>query len=285
MAVDEGISDRSDKIAQKVLQIQQRLETAMASENVQEWKRKSAGHRRTGSDYATDERADESSDAALPVRPRHHPRGTKLVNNPPIKARRRERSDTGSTNRTGTGTITRRSLDTAASETPRYSSTPKYGSEREDKIPGQLDSEAECTDLPTPTTVTSVTLVRPSLRKVASGASLTALSPDAPTTAPTTPALTPAITTTTDESDTEFQSAYSASPRDSYGSFESKKASHLDSDDSGTSTDVEKIHVTEFTDLPVRTRLSSVATAVQHTTPTPSDVSAASNGRLAVRSR
>ncbi|KAF8445945.1 AEX-3 domain-containing protein [Boletus edulis BED1] len=122
-AVDEGISERSDRIAQKVLQIQQKLETALASDNIQEWKKRSAGYKSPGSDYATDERADESSDAAVPVRPRQ-PRGTKLINNPPIKAKRRERSDTGSTNRTGTGTIKRHSVDTATSTTPRHSSIP-----------------------------------------------------------------------------------------------------------------------------------------------------------------
>lgn len=37
---------------------------------------------------------------------------------------------------------------------------------------------------------------------------------------PTTPALTPGASATTDESDTDFQSAYSTSPRDSYGNFD-----------------------------------------------------------------
>lgn len=215
----------------------------------------------------------------MPIRPRQL-RGTKLVNNPPTKAKRRERSDTASTNRTGTGTITRRSIDGPASATPRHS-TLNDGSpapQREDKIPVQVDSEADGTDLQTPTAETSRTLER-SLRKVASGASLTALSPAAPTT--TTPALTPTMTITTDESDTDFQSACSASPRDSYGSFENKKALQLDSDDSGTSTDQDykKRHVTEFTDLPMRARLSSTATAVPQTSPTLSDIIAAPSGR------
>ncbi|KAF8560362.1 hypothetical protein OG21DRAFT_1401805 [Imleria badia] len=282
MAVDEGISERSDKIAQKVLQIQQKLETALASENIQDWKKRCAVHKSNGSDYATDERADESSDAAVPVRPRQ-PRGTKLINNPPVKAKRRERSDTASTNRTGTGTVKRNSVETASSATPRHSSTPNHGSPtppREDKILAQTESETDGTDLQTPTAETSQ---RPSLRKIASGASLTALSPEAPTTAPTTPALTPAISTTTDESDTDFQSACSASPRDS---FEGKKVSQHDSDDSGTSTDMEKRHVTEFTDLPMRARLSSTATAVPQTSPTLSDVTAAPSGRsFSMRSR
>ncbi|KAG6381179.1 DENN domain-containing protein [Boletus reticuloceps] len=289
-AVDEGISERSDRIAQKVLQIQHKLETALASENIQEWKKRSAGYKSPGSDYATDERADESSDAAVPVRPRH-PRGTKLVNNPPIKAKRRERSDTGSTNRTGTGTIKRHSVDTATSTTPRHSSTPINDSPippREDKTPVQVDSETDGTDLHTPTAATSS--VGQSVRKAPSAASLTAFSPEAPTTAPTTPALTPSLTTTTDESDTDFQSACSASPRDSCGSFEGKKVLQHDSDDSGTSTDQdynrEKMHVTAYTDLPLRARLSSTATAVPQSSPTLSDVTAVPSGRsFTARSR
>jgi nicotinamide N-methyltransferase len=220
----------------------------------------------------------------VPVRPRQL-RGTKLVNNPPTKAKRRERSDTASTNRTGTGTITRHSVDSPASATPRHS-TLNDGSpapQREDKIPGQVDSETDGTDLLTPTAETPHTLERQSLRRVASGASLTALSPAAPT-----PALTPTMTITTDESDTDFQSACSASPRDSYGSFENKKALQHDSDDSGTSTDqYQKRHVTEYTDLPImRARLSSTATAVPQTSPTLSDIITAPSGRgFATRSR
>ncbi|KAF9229287.1 hypothetical protein BS17DRAFT_771267 [Gyrodon lividus] len=271
MAVDEGISERSDRIAQKVLQIQQKLESALASERIQDWKKRSTGHRSASSDYATDEHADESSDAALSVRPRPS-RGIKLVNNPPIKAKRRERSDTASTSQTGTGTITRRSLDTVSSSaaTPRRSSTPQ----REEKIPGKLESETESTgNLMTPTTETLDTEKRQSLRTLASGPSLIAPSPEVPTTAPTTPALTPAMTVATDDSDTEFQSAYSTSPRDSYGSFESnRKAADRDSGDSGTSTDrnVEQRHVTEYTKMPipVRERLSSTATAILQMQPT-----------------
>lgn len=263
---------------------------ALASENMQDWKKRSAGHRRTGSDYATDERADEGSDVTVPVRPRQS-RGTKPINNPPIKAKRRERSDTTSTNHTGTGTITGHSVDTATSATPRHSSTPVHSSTvlQEDKIPGHLESETDGTDPLTPTADTHHASVRESVRKVSSGASLTALSPSAPTTAPTTPALTSAMTAT-DESDTEFQSACSTSPRDSYGSFEGKQAVQHDSDDSGTSTDqdynTEKRHVTEYTDLPVRARLASTATAAPQTSPTLSDVTAAPNGRgFTVRSR
>ncbi|KAH7883590.1 DENN domain-containing protein [Phlebopus sp. FC_14] len=258
MAVDEGISERSDRIAQK-------LETALASERVQDWKNRTAAHRNSSSGYGTDDRADESSDAAVPVRSRP-PRGTKLVNNPPVKAKRRERSDTTSTDQTGSGTITRRSVDTVlSSATPQRSPTPQ----REYQASGHYEAVTENNAGDT----TPLTESRP-LRKVDSGASLSALSPDAPTTTPTTPALTPAMTATTDDSDTDFQSAYSTSPRNSYGSFESrklKKATCSDSD-SGTSTDqhVEERHVAQYTKTPVsRERLSSMASAILQPQPSP----------------
>ncbi len=59
------------------------------------------------------------------------------------------------------------------------------------------------------------------IRKISSGASLSATRPSQAT--PTTPGLTPVIAGATDDSDTDFQSAYSASPRGSYGSLESTR--------------------------------------------------------------
>lgn len=296
MAVDEGISERSDRIAQKVLQIQQKvsnefapraivaywddskLETALASERIQDWKNRSFGRHGTGSGYGTDERGEESSDAAIPVRTRP-PRGTKLINNPPARVKRRERSDTTSTNQTGSATtITRGSLD--AVSTPRRSPSLNLG----ETIPRDLEPEAveTRTSATEDTTSTPTTETRP-LRKIASGASLSALSPEVSVTAPPTPALTPAVSSTTDDSDTEFQSAYSTSPRDSYGSFESNKlATYNDSDDSGNATDrTGERHVTEFTKLP-RERLSSAVTAILQAQPSPtaSDVTVSPRARL-----
>ncbi|KAI6047633.1 DENN domain-containing protein [Pisolithus marmoratus] len=274
MAVDEGISERSDRIAQKVLQIQQKLENALASERIQDWKNKSLGRHASGSGYGTDDRGDESSDAAVPVRA-YPPRGTKLVNHPPVRGKRRERSDTSSTSHTGSATtVTRGSVDIAS--TPRRS--PSLNRENP---PGHIEPEATGSvateDTMTPTTET------PSMRKVTSGASLSALSPEAPTTTPTTPALTPALSSTTDDSDTDFQSAYSTSPRDSYGSFDSNQAVHNESDDSGNATDrTGERHVTEFTKLPMRERLSSTATAILQVQPSPtsSDVTVAPRARV-----
>ncbi|KAL4069616.1 hypothetical protein V8B97DRAFT_597959 [Scleroderma yunnanense] len=277
MAVDEGISERSDRIAQKVLQIQQKLETALASERIQDWKNRSLGRHGTGSGYGTDERGEESSDAAIPIRARP-PRGTKLVNNPPARVKRRERSDTTSTNQTGSGTtITRASLETVS--TPRRSPSLNHG----ENIPGHFEPETVEGSTSENMTLTP-TMETHCLRKVASGASLSALSPDVPVTTPTTPALTPAMSSTTDDSDTEFQSAYSTSPRDSYGSFESSKhATYNDSDDSGNATDrTGERHITEFTKLPTRERLSSTATAILQAQPSPttSDVTVSPRARI-----
>ncbi|KAG1749981.1 DENN domain-containing protein [Suillus paluster] len=217
MAVDEGISERSDRIAQKVLQIQQKLETALASERVQEWK--------------------NSNDSdVVPVRARP-PKGTKLVNNPPGKAKRRARSNTASsTQTTQTSTITRRSVDTISpSATPRRTSSPRA----EQRSPGH---------------------------------------------SPPTPALTPAIGSITDDSDTEFQSAYSTSPRDSYVSFDGHQTPHYhDSDDSTESTDQTVKYgkiASQFTKAPVRERVSSTATAILQSSPSLGEDIVVSKGRV-----
>ncbi|OJA18722.1 hypothetical protein AZE42_01245 [Rhizopogon vesiculosus] len=263
MAVDEGISERSDRIAQKVLQIQQKLETALASERVQEWKsRSAAGHSST-----EDERSNESD--VVPVRARPL-KGTKLVNNPPVKAKKRDRSDTSSTR---TGTITRRSVDTISSATPRRAPSPQV----EQKIPVHLDSQVE--NSADEGTVSAPTQ---SLRKIASGASLSALSPsDATTTSAR--AITPAISSITDDSDTDFQSAYSTSPRDSYVSFDGRQTPHYhDSDDSTESAGQGRVY-SHLTKSSARERVSSTATAIQ-ASPTFSEDTVVSKGRVLLQS-
>jgi len=72
---------------------------------------------------------------------------------------------------------------------------------------------------------------------------------------PATPALTPALTGTTDESDTDFQSAYSTSPspRESFrGNFDGSDTGHSQ----------EKLFPGSFEPSIVRERVSSVLTAV-----------------------
>lgn len=97
------------------------------------------------------------------------------------------------------------------------------------------------------------------------------------TTTPVTPALTPALTGTTDDSDTDFQSAYSAtpSPRESLrGNFEGSDTLHA----------MEKPIPGSFEAGIVRERVSSVVTAVPQTSPTFSDDTVIS-GRGAIARR
>lgn len=220
----------------------------MASERVQEWKNRSAaGHSST-----EDERSNDSDVIHVRARPL---KGTKLVNNPPGKAKKRDRSDTISSTRTGT--ITRRSVDTISSATPRRAPSPQA----EQKLSGHVDSQIESSA--DEGTVSGPTQ---SLRKIASGASLSALSP----TKPSTPAIAPAVGFITDDSDTDFQSAYSTSPRDSYVSFDGRQTPHYhDSDDSTDSTgrghNFGQRVTSQLTRSPVRERVSSTATAILQT--------------------
>jgi hypothetical protein len=233
------------------LKLSFKLETALASERVQEWKNRSAAaHSST-----EDERSNESD--AVPVRARLA-KGTKLVNNPPGKARKRTRSNTASS--TQTSTITRRSVDTiSSSATPRRAASPR-ADQRTPQAEPQVESSAD---------EGTVADSNQPLRKIASGASLSALSPSEPAT-PSTPALTPAIGFITDDSDTEFQSAYSTSPRDSYVSFDGRQTPlYHDSDDSVEFTDQSRDYgkqvASQLTKAPVRERVSSTATAIFQT--------------------
>lgn len=72
-----------------------------------------------------------------------------------------------------------------------------------------------------------------------------------------TPPPTPFVAATAEDSDTDFQSAYSASPRDSYGSFEQERGSSSSPEQSSTSDKLseEILHKTR------RERVSSTATA------------------------
>jgi nicotinamide N-methyltransferase len=68
----------------------------------------------------------------------------------------------------------------------------------------------------------------------------------------------------TEDSDTDFQSAYSASPRESYGSFESGKTKLENDDDAALlSQFVPENHEERFSAIPKtrRERVSSTATA------------------------
>jgi hypothetical protein len=87
---------------------------------------------------------------------------------------------------------------------------------------------------------------------------------------PSTPALTPALTGTTDDSDTDFQSAYSKtpSPRESLrGNFDSGS---VEGSDAFLAAEKKQIPGSFEADI-MRKRVSSAATTIVQTSPTFSD--------------
>ena len=148
------------------------------------------------------------------------PRGTKLVGRPPPKASR-NRSGTGSTARSAEGR--RSDAGDATPGNPRKLSISSGGctpTPTSASVAGEIPDEHEHETEPEPSLPAS-SHATGTLRKIASGVSLSATRPASPAAlTPSTPALTPALTGTTDDSDTDFQSAYSASPRESYGDFD-----------------------------------------------------------------
>lgn len=103
---------------------------------------------------------------------------------------------------------------------------------------------------------------RRNLRKIPSDVSLGAIGHDSPTAvaSPITPSLTTGTSVaTTDDEDADFQSAYSTSPRGSYGSFENFGAATEGEDsDVATPTTIAKEYLDDFG---ARERASSTATA------------------------
>ncbi|KAJ8702592.1 hypothetical protein PTI98_001296 [Pleurotus ostreatus] len=234
-AVDEGISQKSDKIAQKVLQIQQKLETALATDRrTARWRSHMNGNYESGDDLS------ESTH----TRPRR-PKGT----------RNRTRSGTQSSTQTNSSTVTHTddgTLSTVSNSrlvvTVPDNTTPTKAQE----------SDADVSHLSANASTVSSATARP-------------ISPSQLT--PTTPALTPVTASVTDDSDTDFQSAYSTSPRESYGDFDvAQNAADADLDDRVPAP--LKLDYHHPDNLPVfaknrRERLSSTSTA---TVISPSDM-------------
>ncbi|KAL1951922.1 hypothetical protein VTO73DRAFT_1071 [Trametes versicolor] len=204
-AVDEGISQKSDKIAQKVLQIQRKLESALGSE----------AYRRS-----LDSESEWSESGRSRAR-RGKPKSRKLTDSPalsgldtPVRRANPKNSDT---------------MDPALSATESETKT-----------------EIAPEEKPRPQVTTS-TLELPGLRKIPSTASFGAFSPTTAT--PTTPSLTPGANGATDDEDTDFQSAYSTSPRGSYGSLEhygAKGYAASDNTEQVTPTGLAGDHLDEF---------------------------------------
>ncbi|KAF8898744.1 hypothetical protein BD779DRAFT_1607447 [Infundibulicybe gibba] len=238
-AVDEGISQKSDKIAQKVLEIQQKLETALASERrATKWKNQTVS-----------QESEEDSEIA-PVRSRPA-RGTRLV----IKPQKiRRRSGTGSSTQTGVSSHT----DEGTISPPGRGSLSVPPSESGGKTPTRTSFSD--VDGPTPSEPVN-------LRRSVSGASLSAIRP--PPLGQKSPGRTRSgLTPTTDDSDTDFQSAYSTSPRESYGSFDG----HDPEEDGHQTLEIEADFQNDFgrstlSSKTLRERVSSTATAVNRRDP------------------
>ncbi|CAA7265804.1 unnamed protein product [Cyclocybe aegerita] len=192
-AVDEGISQKSDKIAQKVLEIQQKLESALASD------RRSAKWRT----HASQESGSEDLSEVGSTRSRPS-RGRRI---PSAKASSKPRTRSGTTSSTQNN-MTNIPIQ---SELPSPKLKGAAGAvEPESKTPTRdsfLDVDRD--DQSTPERAVTAAS--------ASGA-VTAVQSEKSASQSSTSAVPPGLT---DDSDTDFQSAYSASPRASYGSFES----------------------------------------------------------------
>ncbi|KAG6911964.1 hypothetical protein DXG01_000212 [Tephrocybe rancida] len=183
-AVDEGISFKSDKIAQKVLEIEQKLENALATE------------RRPIKKVSSPQESGDDSSSGPSIRTRAL-KGTR----PRIASRIRTRSGTASSTQTGTsahtdeGTVVYpRSLLVNPSEQGNDTPTRRSFSDRDDQSTPEPPSEHHGHQPPS---------VQPF-----------------PAPVPTSPPPPVSATTATDDSDTDFQSAYSTSRRGSYGSFD-----------------------------------------------------------------
>ncbi|KAH8100713.1 DENN domain-containing protein [Cristinia sonorae] len=223
-AVDEGISQKSDKIAQRVLSIQRKLEHAMSAD----------AQRRSLDSHASESEVSEANRSAS-GRTRRRRVSNKTDSRP---SSRHHGGRVKSPNSTGTGRSTPVRHSAHNSE-DRSTLTEKPLPQRDEA--GKKPSLA-------------------SLRKIPSTVSLSATRPATPSTmTPVTPTLTTGATTTTDDEDTDFQSAYSASPRGSYGSFENYSGKNPDTSDSDVGTPT-KSHLDDFTRTS-RERASSTATA------------------------
>ncbi|KDR84987.1 hypothetical protein GALMADRAFT_233519 [Galerina marginata CBS 339.88] len=192
-AVDEGISQKSDKIAQKVLEIQQKLESALASDRRQpKWK----------SHSSTQESGEESSEVGSA---RSRPSRSRKAHSKPTS---KPRTRSGTTSSTQTNTPARKTDESKRALSSQPSPPLAVRADAENRTPtrdsfldvnddGQQTPEMIPSPVETETTLQESTISHPT---------------------------TPAPVGLTDDSDTDFQSAYSASRRGSYASLENIKA-------------------------------------------------------------
>ncbi|TFY54314.1 hypothetical protein EVJ58_g8934, partial [Rhodofomes roseus] len=225
-AVDEGISQKSDKIAQKVLEIQRKLESALAADAL---RRSQEGHL-------------SESDMSESTRSRRRPNKG---------GRPYGKHSRGSSKR-----------DFTASSAPR--AAPPAEPRPVTEVSREKTSEASESKTPSAPNVTKQSLELPTLRTSASMVSNATVS-TTPRSAitPTTPSLSVGTSVTTDDEDTDFQSAYSSSPRVSYGSLENVIRTQQSSDsEQGTPTTSETFlfDALRSPDLKSRERGSSTST-------------------------
>ncbi|KAJ6575111.1 AEX-3 domain-containing protein [Mycena capillaripes] len=243
-AVDEGISQKSDRIAQKVMQIQQKARTLgrgcflslttvhIQLENALAAERRTAV-KRNGVQDSEDDVSEANSNRTRPTRP------AKSANRPP-SSKSRARSGTASSSQTTTSrngddapTYPRTVLIKAAEsdvQTPRHSSD----ASRDDQSTPEPSAPAAAAATAPPSPPTALTAATPTRT----------LSP-----APPPPAMSDSRSAsrssrarrsivrspvgTTDDSDSDFQSAQSAYSQDSSPEDESEVQSPLPSEDFG----------------------------------------------------
>ncbi|TFY80724.1 hypothetical protein EWM64_g3288, partial [Hericium alpestre] len=280
-AVDEGISERSDRIARK-------LENALSADA-------DPGGWKSSSPDSESELSDMRQSATS--RP-HPPKGTKLVGRPPVARGRSETASSTGSRRPDTAETTHGSRKNSAStdQTPRMPAVAQFAHD----IASPRTSTSGATTPTAPGEIPDEHISEKekmphnpqALRKIPSSVSLSATRPTSPSAQ--TPALTPAMTGTTDDSDTDFQSAYSMtpSPRESYGSFNDRR-SVGGSDGSSDLEEFSKRVVGHFADgtaprafIKNRERVGSIATTVgsdAQPSPTLSEDTVVSHARAAKR--
>lgn len=207
-AVDMGISEKSDKIAQKVMEIQRKVSFQVLPVA------------RAGCDHL-----DSQLETALATEHRGVTSSSEGESYTRSRGPRRRRAAKGHRSDGSSSTHN-------TSHAHREESAPP-ARQRHDSIPLAVDTKS-------PNTLSPVRPPRSdnpsqSLRRIGSGVSLSA-TPPSPTLTPITPAPTHGnIGSTDDEDMSDFQSAYSVSPRDSYGEHNT----HQDERDGLTPTSME----------------------------------------------
>ncbi|KAJ6610915.1 AEX-3 domain-containing protein [Mycena sp. CBHHK59/15] len=261
-AVDEGISQKSDNIAQKVLEIQQKLESALAADRRMNKK----------SQHVSQESEEDVSETTAvrsrPVRP------SRAANRPP-SSKGRNRSGTTSSSQTGISTPLAREED----DTPAYPRTVLIKAAEPGQTPTRRSSDVSRDDQSTPEPQPRAPVATSKTQLVAHAKPATVSATSLTETRPTSRAHgVRSPVGTTDESESDFQSAYSASPR--HSTLGSELGSDHEDDEAagGISSLPDDFGV--FNKTKTRGRVSSTSTAVAaNDKPEPSPTYSAASGQ------